>query len=157
MSEEQLFPAGWHNGHVVESAIIEAKTGTSQVLVKIQDDDDSSFEITAYLSMTEASIKWTVKKLRGCGFKAFSFAALDDSHLLAGNKVRYEVEHKPDQDGKMRAQVGWINDPDESQYETSEKAIANAVRFDEILKSTPPKEKIGGPAKDEAEKAGLTW
>jgi len=134
-----LHPAGWFFGHVTNHGFSDSKGGNPQIFVSFEDEADSSNRITAFLSMTDASIEYTVKKLRACGYVGSELDELWDGQLLAGNRVRYQVLHES-YDGKMYAKVGFVNDPDYVGIQRSENARANSSRFNYILTKFPPTE-----------------
>ena len=143
----ELHPEGkGFRGIITDHGIIEAKSGTPQVFVKIQNSDEPSHNATAFMALTDKAVEWTVKKLRGCGYTGFDFQELGDGTLLAGNQVLYQVEHEAGPDGVIRDKVGWINDPNSSGLQSSDAAVANSARFNEILKQFPPENKPQTPA-----------
>lgn len=139
-------PTGWFLGEVIDHGFNEAGTNTPQIFVRLRSE---AGEITAFLSMTEKAIEYTVKKLRACGYVGFDFGELEDGKLLIGNQVKYQVTSET-YNGETRSKVGWINDPNSSGMERSETAAANARRFNAILKANPPeangKPKAAAPA-----------
>jgi hypothetical protein len=136
--DKNIHPAGkGFRGVVTDHGFSEAGTGADQVFVTIQNSNTPERSITAFLAMTDKAIKWTVKKLRACGFTGYDFTDLADGKLLVGHEVIYEVEHDVFE-GETKAKVGWINNPDDRGFERSESAKQNAARFNDVLKQNPP-------------------
>lgn len=132
-------PTGWFEGEIVENGLTESKEGNPQVYIKIKNTDGGydGAPMTAFLSLSEKALKWTVDKLRASGFKGFNIEDLGEEDLLAGNIVKYQVTDN-EYNGETTRQIGWIRDPNAGTFRATDLRKANKKLIADALKANPP-------------------
>jgi hypothetical protein len=98
---------GTFDADVIGGTLTQAKTGTAQVAVEFRLADGS--RVTDYMPVTERALKYTVEKLRACGWTG------DDLEQLAsiqGARVEL-VLRQEEYEGRPRTKVAFVNKPGE--------------------------------------------
>ena len=106
-----MHPEGTFDGTVVDCGFTDpGQDRAQQVFVTLENEEGQT--ITAYLSLSAAAVKWTIRKLEACGWnrEVDPKAETIEQGELKGARVSYVVEHAT-WEGKTRAKVGWINKP----------------------------------------------
>jgi hypothetical protein len=92
----------------VEWALGTTGTGKEQIAIRFQilEGEDMGQYITYYGYFTEATLERTLESLDHCGWEGDN---LTDLTGLDKNDVHIVIDHEPDEEGKLRARVRWIN------------------------------------------------
>ncbi len=143
--KELKIALGWHQGEVTDSAIVINKQKKGQIAVMLKSKDDGN-SISAYLSCSDASLEWTIKKLEACGWDPakhdYEFDLLNgDPSPIKGAEVSFEVVEE-EFEGKTFKKVSWINRPGGFKKLDEGKASAFSAKLrDRLLKKAPQEER----------------
>lgn len=102
-----MIDQGRYRAKAVDWELGVAGTGTEQIAIRFELlDDEQHRTIIYYGYFTDGALKWTLQTLRNCGWEGVD---LDDLTGLDSEEVSITVEHEEDQNGEIRAKVGWVN------------------------------------------------
>lgn len=107
-----MIEAGKYYARAVGAAVGKANTGTDQIAVQFEITSAGEFtghSITWYGYFTDAAFNRTIESLRTAGWKGTDLADLSDFGPDNQTVCEIVIEHEPDQNGKLRARVKWVN------------------------------------------------
>ena len=99
---------GTYRAKVIEKELTEAKTGTPQVAItyEVVDGEHAGETIRDYAALSEAALKYTVEKMRACGWQGVDVSNLE----TLGSKECQIVVKSEVYNGESRLRVRFVND-----------------------------------------------
>jgi len=139
-----MHPAGTFAATIEDHGFSKTSNGSAQFFTKFKTEVDT---IVGYFSLSGGAAQYTVAKIKTMGFTGTDLNELTEGDVLLGNECEIVVSHK-EHNGKIRAQVEWVNPKGGAPIKRLEKGTAISM-FNDLLAATPAVEPPTGGVEEQ--------